>query len=202
MFSFDWTTPHLANFEQCFNAVSKKGLALEIGAFEGRTTAFLAEHFGRVIAVDPHVKPTFHKAVADFPNVSLISSRLVDGVWALDESDVFDFIYVDGSHVAQDVLLDLSLAWSRLKLGGVMLIDDYEWECDAYIQELFSSEFMSGFTPERRLELFSPRAAVDGFIKANAEADVLFKGYQVALRRTRDMNRQITAGQNFFSPQG
>lgn len=39
----------------------------------------------------------------------------------------FDFIYVDGSHRATDVLLDVSLAWRLLRSDGrgVMLLDDY-----------------------------------------------------------------------------
>lgn len=201
MFTHDWTTPHQSNFDQCFKLLPSMKSALEIGAFEGRTTAMLAEHFDHVIAVDPHVKPTFHKAIAEYEHVRLIEGRLVECFGTIDMFPPHDFIYVDGSHVAQDVHLDLALAWSRLKVGGIMLIDDYEWECDAYIQELFSSEFVSGFTPERRLELFSPRVAVDGFIKANAEAEIILKGYQVALRRKSDMRAHITAGENFFSPQ-
>lgn len=201
MFTHDWTTPHQSNFDQCFKLLPSMKSALEIGAFEGRTTAMLAEHFDHVIAVDPHVKPTFHKAVADYDHVSLIEGRLVDSFWQIDMFPQHDFIYVDGSHVAQDVFLDLALAWSRLKVGGVMLIDDYEWECDAYIQELFSFDFLGRYTPDRRLELFSPRVAIDGFIKANAEAEIILKGYQVALRRACNMRDHITAGTNFFSPQ-
>ncbi|KAH8069879.1 methyltransferase domain-containing protein [Aureococcus anophagefferens] len=42
----------------------------------------------------------------------------------------FDFIYVDGSHRATDVLLDVSLAWRLLRSDGrgVMLLDDARGE--------------------------------------------------------------------------
>jgi len=39
----------------------------------------------------------------------------------------FDFIFIDGSHVAKDVLTDACMAWPLLKAGGVMVFDDYMW---------------------------------------------------------------------------
>jgi predicted O-methyltransferase YrrM len=45
-----------------------------------------------------------------------------EGYW-----ESFDFVYVDGSHLARDVLMDAALAWNLLKPGGVISFDDYEW---------------------------------------------------------------------------
>jgi predicted O-methyltransferase YrrM len=42
-------------------------------------------------------------------------------------TDYFDFIYIDGSHESPDVLCDAVLAFKLLKLGGVMVFDDYIW---------------------------------------------------------------------------
>ena len=39
----------------------------------------------------------------------------------------FDLIYIDGSHVARDVLLDACCAFALLRPGGIMMFDDYEW---------------------------------------------------------------------------
>lgn len=41
--------------------------------------------------------------------------------------NAFDFYYVDGSHVAPDVMADAVLGWRLLKPGGIMVFDDYEW---------------------------------------------------------------------------
>jgi predicted O-methyltransferase YrrM len=38
----------------------------------------------------------------------------------------FDFIYIDGSHAACDVMSDAVLAWKLLKENGIMIFDDYE----------------------------------------------------------------------------
>ncbi len=37
----------------------------------------------------------------------------------------FDIVYIDGSHEAHDVLRDGVLAWDLLKVGGIMIFDDY-----------------------------------------------------------------------------
>lgn len=37
----------------------------------------------------------------------------------------YDFIYIDGSHLAADVLQDAVLAWPLLRVGGLMIFDDY-----------------------------------------------------------------------------
>lgn len=39
----------------------------------------------------------------------------------------FDLIYIDGSHTAADVLLDSLLSFKLLRVGGVMILDDYLW---------------------------------------------------------------------------
>lgn len=39
----------------------------------------------------------------------------------------FDFIYIDGSHQAPDVLSDAILSFHLLKVGGVIVFDDYLW---------------------------------------------------------------------------
>jgi predicted O-methyltransferase YrrM len=60
--------------------------------------------------------------------------------------DMFDFIYIDGSHHAADVLLDGLMAWKLLRPGGVMVFDDYLWatggkynplECPKYAVDTF-----------------------------------------------------------------
>ncbi|WP_245232418.1 class I SAM-dependent methyltransferase [Pasteurella sp. WM03] len=42
-------------------------------------------------------------------------------------NNYFDFIYVDGSHEAPDVLLDALLAHKLVKINGIIAFDDYLW---------------------------------------------------------------------------
>jgi len=46
------------------------------------------------------------------------------------EAQQFDFIYVDGNHAAPTVLSDACMSFGLLKLGGIMLFDDYLWDHD------------------------------------------------------------------------
>lgn len=39
----------------------------------------------------------------------------------------FDLVYVDGSHLALDVLVDAALCWRLVPDGGVIVFDDYRW---------------------------------------------------------------------------
>ena len=39
----------------------------------------------------------------------------------------YDFIYVDGSHHSHDVMIDAIKCFEMLKVGGIMIFDDYFW---------------------------------------------------------------------------
>ena len=40
----------------------------------------------------------------------------------------FDLIYIDGSHVAIDVLYDAVICWHMLAVRGIMVFDDWSWK--------------------------------------------------------------------------
>lgn len=60
----------------------------------------------------------------------------------------FDFIYVDGSHQAPDVMLDALLAFKLCKVGGYIAFDDYLWSEDL---------------PQGRDPIRCPKMAIDAF---------------------------------------
>lgn len=43
------------------------------------------------------------------------------------KQNYFDFIYVDGSHQAPDVLCDAIISFRLLKINGILIFDDYLW---------------------------------------------------------------------------
>ncbi len=78
----------------------------------------------------------------------------------------FDFIYIDGSHLAKDVLVDACLSWPMLKKGGFMVFDDYAWK-------------PPGFTLLQR-----PKLAVDAFTNMfEDELIIAHSGYQLIVRK-------------------
>ncbi|PZO55779.1 MAG: hypothetical protein DCF16_01505 [Alphaproteobacteria bacterium] len=64
----------------------------------------------------------------------------------------YDIAYVDGSHQAPDVLIDSVLAFKLLRVGGIMVFDDYLWHMEAAgKQDLVNM----------------PKLAIDAFININ-----------------------------------
>jgi hypothetical protein len=44
------------------------------------------------------------------------------------EDNFFDIIYIDGNHEPEYVLEDAVLAFRKLKIGGMLIFDDYGWK--------------------------------------------------------------------------
>jgi predicted O-methyltransferase YrrM len=59
--------------------------------------------------------------------VSLAVESSLQLLTDLPLTELFDWVYIDGSHIAACALEDSVLAWRRLKRGGVMIWDDYEF---------------------------------------------------------------------------
>jgi predicted O-methyltransferase YrrM len=91
--------------------------------------------------------------------------RLVIEIGGPDPQPIFDLAYIDGSHVAKDVLCDALLLWPYIKPGGYMIFDDYQW--DIYIQDVFC-----------------PKIAIDAFVAVcNHELTVVHKGSQLFVQK-------------------
>lgn len=86
-----------------------------------------------------HVMLHKHKGLSDHMLVKLLSEG---------KSGYFDFIYIDGSHQAPDVLTDAILSFKLLRVGGVIAFDDYLW----------SEPLPNGVDPIR-----CPKIAIDAF---------------------------------------
>lgn len=43
------------------------------------------------------------------------------------EEKKFDVIFIDGSHISSDVMIDAVLSYLLLKEGGILVFDDYVW---------------------------------------------------------------------------
>ena len=79
----------------------------------------------------------------------------------------FDFVYIDASHEAADVLTDSVLAWPLIKPGGMVCWDDYGWH-------LYPEPYRC------------PGPAIDAMMACFAgRCEVLHHGYQVFVRKTR-----------------
>ena len=167
---------------------------LEIGSFEGRSMAWIAENMmnpgDTLNCIDTWEGGEEHKA--DGEDMGSVEARFDHNCQkVLAEWDVqitkckatsvqnlahwlvedpkdhphFDFIYIDGSHTAPDVLTDACMAWPLLKPKGIMVFDDYLWG-------------------NPRDALHRPKIAIDAFTNIFGEtAEIIHVGYQLVVRK-------------------
>lgn len=128
---------------------------LEIGSYEGASACYLIDKLGGERDLELHCIDTWQGGVEhggidmtavearfdrNLQAAASRASRKVDVHKHKMSSDIglakliasgargtFDFVYVDGSHQAPDVLLDAVLGFRLLRVGGVMAFDDYLW---------------------------------------------------------------------------
>jgi predicted O-methyltransferase YrrM len=176
-FEHDWFTVHIPVWDQLLRPLEHKGArVLELGSFEGLSACYLLWRLpdAHVTCVD-----TFNWFdIADLEgrfdrNIALVDStrlRKVPGRTCevlpqlVDEQAVFDFIYVDASHMALDVLADAAQAWKVLASCGLIVFDDYRLDYDD--------------------PMLSPTRAIDAFKTVVAsEAKRVDAGGQFALQK-------------------
>lgn len=162
---------------------------LEIGSFEGRSTVWIMEHMmregdylncidtweggeehtnGEMAGVWDRFCHNTALAFERFPNRYFESLKGTSyyQLANLAICDIeHDFIYIDGSHIARDVLTDACMAWPLLKPKGIMVFDDYVWG-------------------EPRDILHRPKPAVDCFTNLFAEElNIVHVGYQLVVQK-------------------
>lgn len=153
-FTHDWFSNNEKNWRAILKFVNwnpnRVAKIIEIGSFEGRSTVWMLENLinhpdSRVYCVDSfqggeeHGGISFEKVYDTFMHnirqtgkaqqVEVIKNKshlaLASLISTLHEQ--IDFIYVDGSHQAPDVLSDLVFSFHLLKEGGLLICDDYLW---------------------------------------------------------------------------
>lgn len=148
-FTQDWFTHNIPIWESIID-IYKPTNILEIGSYEGRSACWLIEALGsqhdiHVVCVDIWSSPTaytgspeerFDKnikiAIDSCPSKASFQKLKGDSVSALSaligSKQVFDLIYIDGSHSGPEVLSDLVLSYRLSKMGGIIICDDYLWK--------------------------------------------------------------------------
>ena len=108
-------------------------VCLEIGALYGRSTVCLAEVALQVHTVDTFrdawdgnrqledsesgsMLPDFLHNTEGYNNITVHHGRSEDMVPVLP-TEFFDLVFIDGSHIYEDVWLDTVMTWEKLKTG-------------------------------------------------------------------------------------
>lgn len=118
---------------------------LELGVFQGRSLLWMAQHVlthadSRAIGVDPwdpaymrkadEMESSFafaKKSLRPWKNKVRLFRQTSSGFLrdSAFSRHTFDVIYIDGDHSPASVLEDSVLCWPLLKLGGLIIWDDY-----------------------------------------------------------------------------
>jgi predicted O-methyltransferase YrrM len=165
----------------------KTARILEIGSFEGMSACYFLWRLpdAHVTCIDTFAGgPSFAALGADVSGLEAAFDRnvaLVDGgrvhklvgesadhlLALLRDAEQFDLVFVDGSDLALDVLVDAALSWQLLAPGGYLIFDNYGWR-----------------SPLGEDPLFHPAPAVDAFLDlVRNHSEVLFRENEVILRR-------------------
>lgn len=199
-FSVDWVSDRIPLWQRTLTQL--EGLdnvqALEIGCFEGRATVWFLENVlkgsgSKITVIDPFglLAPMYGVKEGEPNPLDETERRFDRNIEAINAGqktvkikgfsqvelrklplESFDFIYVDGWHAAKDVLEDAVLSWRLLKIGGVMIFDDYLWRQDD-----------EGI----RNEYGRPGVGVDAFLGVFAPyLTVLERSWQLIVRKERE----------------
>lgn len=192
-FSQDWFSHNIPIWQQHLGQfVEMPGLkVLEIGSWEGRSTCWLIDHVlthesARITCVDTFEGGVENKVAYGEAYLRTIQERfdfnitqtghpykvrkMVGKSQEILRSLVlhsYQLVYIDGSHIASDVLEDTLLTWGLVQVGGVIIFDDYGLQ----------------FPPE--INENPPRIALDAFMKVyERKIKLLHQGHQIILKKT------------------
>lgn len=149
-------------------------IGIEIGTLHGDCTVYCAEkivngensmHYAIDINETDYLKNNLSPYIGK--NVTFIKGKSRDILRQYWNKEEFaDYIYIDGSHLAIDVLSDAVLSWSLLKPEGILIFDDYGWGIHT--------------TDEKQ----KPKLAIDAFLNAFREHYTILEfGWQVYIKK-------------------
>lgn len=188
-FSSDWFSVNIPNWLLTFEDYKLQERetlkALEIGSFEGASSVFLLSEFENMhlTCVDTwqgseenighdgleSIEQKFDENLREHASrIQKFKGTSFSFFESIDSKPQYDFIYIDGSHHVDDVVVDAVRGFNLLKVGGIMIFDDYLWD----------------FYPNAK---DNPCAAVNAFLRLKrGDLDVIYIGGQVHITKTRD----------------
>lgn len=163
---------------------------IEIGCFEGLSTCYFLNNFllnknSKIYCIDTfkgsiehskEEKDNLYKRFVNNIKINNNQNKVIikrgnsfDKLCELNIENIkADIIYIDGSHIACDVLADAVLSWKCCKIGGYIIFDDYLWG-------------------DKVLNM--PKIAIDSFVNIYNDKISLVRGwtsYQFIIRKNRE----------------
>jgi glycosyltransferase involved in cell wall biosynthesis/predicted O-methyltransferase YrrM len=191
-FTQDWFSNNILVWEQHLLPLAGRNLqVLEIGSWEGRSTCWLLDHIlthelAQITCVDTFQGSAEHRRF-DADYVQSIEARFDANIAKTGAAqkvqkqigqsqeklrslplNTYDLLYIDGSHIASDVLEDALLGWRLVKAGGLIVFGDYGFSFDQNTQH-------------------NPKAGIDAFLTIfRDKIKITHKSYQFFVEKLPD----------------
>jgi predicted O-methyltransferase YrrM len=201
-FTSDWFTGNIDNWTRWLAEFrGRPGVrAIEVGSFEGRSACWLLENILThetssldcydLCNVPPQIE-RFRRNTEPWKH----RLRMHPGPSFATLSDLrgeYDVAYIDGDHAPFAVLADATLIWPSLKVGAVLIFDDYLWlPDDAHPCPGMPWHDDLLVKARTRHAMKTPKVGIDGFLTAIVgHYELLGQDYQLAVRKTRETGLQ------------
>ena len=176
IFSEDWFSSNIPIWKNTINKEFNKNSNLkylEIGTFEGKSAIYICENFENieVTCVDPFdkyetieslVKKQDMKKIYDTfqSNIKVFKNRITHYKISSNEffkksNELFDIIYIDGSHYYIDVENDFKNSLNCLNKGGIIIFDDFLWNYYKKIEENPINGILPFLNKQKNLKIIS-----------------------------------------------
>ena len=180
VYSKDWVTKKIPLWSSVLDKFKGKPVSyLEIGCFEGKATRWILDNFSvdSIFIFDtfhmPNMRDIFENNIRKYiDKVLIFEGKSQEEVRkALNKEDKIDIAYIDGSHMAYDVLEDAILVFRHMKIGGIIIFDDYGWH-----------KRRSQNNPQS-----APKLGIDSFLNVFKDfIEVHHVGWQVIIEKVKE----------------
>ncbi|MEG4006621.1 tetratricopeptide repeat protein [Microcoleus sp. Pol11C1] len=173
-FTQDWFTHNIPIWQrhlQQFTGIADFQV-VEIGSFQGMSACWLLDNIlthptAKITCIDLYFQQHFKG--------NIVKTGAADRVIELEgysqdllinlASEYYDVAYIDGCHKPTSALQDAILSWRLVKVGGLMIFDDYE--------------FTFPDSPEQDTKI-----GIDVFLEMfGSQLEVVHKGYQLIVKK-------------------
>lgn len=156
---------------------------LEVGSYEGRSASYLLDNFvgnGNLTVIDqfiyPQVRDRYFKNMSIHPKYNqlktLVGLSFIEMSKLYEQQLQFDFVYIDAGKTAGDNIVNLILAERLLKVGGILVVDDFNWD------KLSDPRYC-------------PKLGITSFMNITLLSEVFMEGYQMVFKKIKDNNELI-----------
>ena len=189
-FTQDWFSSNIPIWEQHlkqFINISTLNV-LEIGSWEGRSTCWLLDNIlthesNKITCIDTfegsvehQYDPSYIQSIEGRFDFNIVRAGVPEKVQKIVGKSYevmrnlplnsYNLVYIDGSHIASDVLEDAVLVWQLVQVGGFIIFDDYP--------------FSFPQNPN-----WNTRIGIDAFMMSfSNKIRVIHKAYQVIIEKT------------------